>query len=206
LLQCKSLDERIRFWNEVWNNRRWRLLFRVFFSRFLLGRLGRDPEFFRYVEGSVADRILERAKCGLTVLPTHDNPFLHYIVRGNFGETLPVYMRREKYAAIREHLDRLTLGVGSIEEVGRRQGGEFDAFNLSDIFEYLDLDASRDLYGELIRMARPGARLAYWNTFVPRSCPPEYLDSVRPQKELARELFLRDRQFFYSNLEVDEVN
>ncbi len=32
-----------------------------------MGRLGRDPEFFRYVEGSVAERILERVEYALTV-------------------------------------------------------------------------------------------------------------------------------------------
>src|SRR6185295_16625858 len=98
-----------------------------------------DPEFFRYVEGSVSDRILQRAKYALTVLPTHDNPFLDYIVHGNFSGTLPLYLRPEKFDAIRSGLDRLTLVHGSIEEAGRNHGGgEFDAFNLSDIFEYLD--------------------------------------------------------------------
>src|SRR6185295_4016104 len=47
---------RREFYRQQWNNLRWRLLFRIFFSRFAMGRLGRDPEFFRYVEGSVAER------------------------------------------------------------------------------------------------------------------------------------------------------
>jgi S-adenosylmethionine-diacylglycerol 3-amino-3-carboxypropyl transferase len=205
LFEAKDATARKQFWDQQWNNRRWRLLFRVFFSKFLLGRLGRDPEFFRYAQGPISERILRRTEHALTLLPTHDNPFLHYIVYGNFGETLPDYLLPEKFDAIRAGLDRLTLVQGSIEEVGRTQGGEFDAFNLSDIFEYLDPESSRKLYGELIEIARPGARLAYWNTFVPRSCPVDLLDKVRPLKDVARDLFQRDRAFFYDAFEVDEV-
>ena len=75
------------------------MLFRVFFSRFVMGRLGRDPEFFRYVEGSVSDRILSRTRHALTVLPTHANPFLAYILTGNYGDALPRYLRPEYLCA-----------------------------------------------------------------------------------------------------------
>jgi S-adenosylmethionine-diacylglycerol 3-amino-3-carboxypropyl transferase len=206
LLEPKDPGARRRFWDDEWNNRRWRLLFRIFFSRFLMGRLGRDPEFFRYVEGSVSDRILQRTEHALTELATHDNPFLDYIVYGNFSRTLPLYLRRENLDAIRSGLDRLTLVHGPIEEAGRIHArGGFDAFNLSDIFEYLHPETARRLYGDLVDLARPGARLAYWNTLVPRSCPAEFQGRVRSLKALAGELFARDRAFFYCNFEVDEV-
>ena len=32
----------------------------------------------------------------------------------------------------------------------------FDAFNLSDIFEYLDASAARELYAALVEVANPG--------------------------------------------------
>ncbi|HEY4592929.1 MAG TPA: DUF3419 family protein, partial [Thermoanaerobaculia bacterium] len=51
LLAERDEAGRRTFYRETWDNLRWRLLFRVFFSRFVMGRLGRDPEFFRYVEG-----------------------------------------------------------------------------------------------------------------------------------------------------------
>jgi S-adenosylmethionine-diacylglycerol 3-amino-3-carboxypropyl transferase len=70
----RSSDERERFYRERWNTWRWRALFRVFFSRFVMGRLGRDPAFFAQVEGSVADRILARTRHALTRLPTDSNP------------------------------------------------------------------------------------------------------------------------------------
>jgi len=206
LLEPKDESARRRFWDRTWNNWRWRLLFRIFFSRTLMGALGRDPEFFRYVKGSVADRILQRAEYALTVLPTHTNPFLDYIVFGDFPRSLPRYLRPENFERVRAGMDWITLYHGPIEEAARRHAGDgFDGFNLSDIFEYIDPEVSEELYASLIGVARPGARLAYWNTLVPRSCPTGLLGRVQPLKAVAAELFARDLAFFYSNFEVDEV-
>src|SRR6266567_7852415 len=58
LLQPKSLEARRTFSAERWDMWRWRLLFRLFFSRTIMGRLGRDPAFFRYVQEDVAASIL----------------------------------------------------------------------------------------------------------------------------------------------------
>jgi S-adenosylmethionine-diacylglycerol 3-amino-3-carboxypropyl transferase len=178
----------------------------MFFSRFVMGRLGRDREFFRYVEGSVADRILARAKHGLTAVPTHTNPYLDYILNGNYTRALPRYLQPQHFAAIRNGLDRLVLFHGPIDEAACvHRGDGFDGFNLSDIFEYVDEEATREIYASLIDVARPGARLAYWNAFVPRGRPAELAARARPLADLAAELHARDRAFFYGNFHVDET-
>ena len=206
LLREKPRSERERFYDERWNNRRWRWLFALFFSRFAMGRLGRDPEFFRYVEGSVAERILARTRHALTVLPTHANPYLGYILTGNFAGALPRYLRPQKHAPIRAHLGNLTLVRGSVEEAAAQHAGAgFDGFNLSDVFEYLDPETCRRMYGELLATARPGARFAYWNMLVPRCVPRELAERVRPLDELSRSLLDQDLAFFYSAFVVEEV-
>ena len=206
LLREKPRSDRERFYEERWNNRRWRWLFALFFSRFAMGRLGRDPEFFRYVEGSVAERILTRTRHALTALPTHANPYLRYILTGNFAGALPRYLRPEKHAAIRANLGKLTLERGSVEEVAARHARPgFDGFNLSDVFEYLDPDTCRRIYSELVASARPGARFAYWNMLVPRRVPAELEPRVRSLEELSRTLLEQDLAFFYSAFVVEEV-
>ena len=203
LLEPRDREGRDAFYDRIWDNWRWRLLFHVFFSRFVMGRLGRDPEFFRYVEGSVADRILTRARHALTVLPTHENPYLTYILTGNYAaEALPRYLRPEYHDAIRSGLDRLTLHHGLIQAA---PGAPFDGFNLSDIFEYLNPELCRDVYGALLDQSSPGARLAYWNMLVPRQCPEELADRVRLLEDLSDELFAQDLAFFYRAFVVEEV-
>lgn len=201
LLAEKDREARHDFYEQTWDNRRWRLLFRLFFSRWMMGRLGRDPEFFRYVEGSVAERILSRTRYALKELPTHDNPYLAYILTGNYTTALPRYLRPEILPRVRKHLDHLTLHLGPIDQLD----GPFDGFNLSDIFEYLDEPTSEAVYSRLVYHARPGARLAYWNMLVPRQCPPCCADRVKPLAELAEQLFARDKAWFYSRFLVDEV-
>jgi S-adenosylmethionine-diacylglycerol 3-amino-3-carboxypropyl transferase len=213
LLEERDRAGREAFYRERWDNWRWRLLFRAFFSRFAMGRLGRDPEFFRYVEGSVAERILARARYAVTELSTHDNPYLEYILTGGFRRALPPYLRPDSFAALQEAFAadpaRLTLIQGPIDAVASAEGAGggpgFDGFNLSDIFEYLDPRAAESVYLRLLSAARPGARFAYWNLLVPRHRPEEAAERVRSLQDLGRQLLARDRAFFYSAVVVEEA-
>ena len=197
---------RVRFYEETWDTWRWRLLFRIFFSRFAMGRLGRDPEFFRYVEGSVAERLLGRTRYAVTVLPPHANPYIDYILTGGFGHALPRYLRPEVFTAVKKGIDRLTLFEGPIEEAAMAHRGEgFDGFNLSDIFEYIDPENSVAIYGRLLDTSRTGARFAYWNLLVPRRLAASFSGRVRPLDAEAAELFARDQAFFYSAFVLEEA-
>lgn len=205
LLREKPLDERLAFYDKVWDNRRWRLLFRLFFSKRVMGKMGRDPEFFRYVDVPVAESILKRTKYALSELETHDNPYLEYILTSQFKNALPDYLREENFAKIKANIDNLTIHQGQIQEVAEADGRGFDGFNLSDIFEYLSPEICTDLYERLLNQSRPGARLVYWNMLAPRSCPESLTDRVQRLDELAETLFKQDRAWFYSRFVIEEV-
>lgn len=205
LLEPRSAAERAAFYQQKWNNWRWRAIFHVFFSRFTMGLLGRDPEFFRYVEGSVAARILERTRHALVGLEPSSNPWLRMILTGSFGQHLPPAFLPESFQPIREALraNRLSIHACPIEDV---QGlPPVDGFNLSDIFEYMSEDSTANLLARLAAMAKPGARLAYWNMLAPRSRPEALAGILAPLEEEARALFLTDRAFFYSRFVLEEV-
>jgi S-adenosylmethionine-diacylglycerol 3-amino-3-carboxypropyl transferase len=205
LVEPKDLSLRNDFYEKRWNTWRWRAVFKVFFSRRLMGRLGRDPEFFRYVEGSVADRILDRARYALVELPTHDNPYLDYILFGNFRNALPRYLRSENFDKTRSGVDRLKVVHGPIDRAIEEYGATgFDGFNLSDIFEYLDADTCERLFSQLTDASRLGARYAYWNMLAPRCRPESLAKQVEPMEELSAQLFARDRAFFYSRFVVEQ--
>lgn len=192
------------FYEKVWNNRRWRLLFRIFFGRKVMGFLGRDPEFFRFVDGPVSAAILERTRHALTKITAHDNPYLHFILNGNWDDRLPDYLLPENYAAIRNRLDNLRLVLAPVEEAARTEGSRpFDAFNLSDIFEYVDISTYHSMLETLLSCANPGARFAYWNMLVPRSRPESLAHRLDPRPELARSLLFKDRAFFYQRFVLE---
>jgi S-adenosylmethionine-diacylglycerol 3-amino-3-carboxypropyl transferase len=206
LMRPKSAAARRRFYDEAWNTWRWRLLFRAFFSRTVMARLGRDPEFFRYVETPVADAILQRTRHALAELDPSTNPYVHWILTGTHGVSLPYALRPEHFESIRANLDRLEWRRGSIEEfLSRSQRRQFDRFNLSDVFEYVSPGNYRRLLTSVHRCSRPGARLVYWNMLVDRRRPEHLVGRLRSLDGLAAALHSSDRAFFYSALRVEEV-
>jgi S-adenosylmethionine-diacylglycerol 3-amino-3-carboxypropyl transferase len=206
LLMPRDRAGRETFYESQWDTWRWRLMFRMFFSRTVMGRFGRHPEFFRYVEADVASQILERTRHALTALDPADNPYVHWILTGTHGSALPAALREEHFDRIRHNLDRLTWRCQPIEEyLQSRDAPRVDRYNLSDVFEYVSLDHYHRLLEALVAAARPSARLAYWNMLAPRRRPESMASQLRPLEALATRLHQQDRAFFYSAFIVEEV-
>lgn len=206
LLSIHDTAERIAFYNNTWNTFRWKMLFKVFFSRAMMGKLGRDPEFFKYVETDVASRIFKRAEYALTVLPTDANPYLEYILTGNFKDALPFYLRRENFDSIRNNIDRLVIFKGNLREaLQREQKTRFDGFNLSDIFEYMSYNQYEEEVRNILDYANPGALLVYWNMLADRKHINGLETKMRFLDKEAAELFKQDKAFFYKSLIVGEA-
>jgi S-adenosylmethionine-diacylglycerol 3-amino-3-carboxypropyl transferase len=201
-----TVAEREAFYERTWNNSRWQMLFRIFFGRFVMGRLGRDPAFFQYVQGSVGDRILARTRHALTELDPAENPYLQWILMGRHTTALPYALRQENFEKIRAHLDRLEWRCAPVEaylgEAGERS---IDKFNLSDIFEYMSPEAYETLLRRLVRAGRPGGRLAYWNMLAPRRRPESMASLLHPLEQEADRLHRQDKAFFYSAFILEEV-
>jgi len=206
LFQLDSVQERESFYRSCWDNRRWKLLFQLFFSRFVMARMGRDASFFHYVEGSVSEHLLGRARCALTALDPRDNPYLQWILLGRFDTALPYWLRAENVASIRRRLDRLEWRCQSLEDFLESQdAASVDRFNLSDVFEYMSQENYHQALERLLVVGKKGARLAYWNMLVPRRRPECLAHRLQPLRALAQDLHRRDKAFFYSAFIVEEI-
>lgn len=196
--------ERQTFFDTQFNTVRWRLLLNIFFSRFVMGRMGRDSAFFDHVEGSPAQHVARRIRhAGVTTDPSK-NPYLHWILKGDHGDALPMAWRPEHYETIRSRLDRLDIRLGSLEafvSTGEKASG----FNLSDIFEYMSPETFPQVYGSILTAAEPNARLVYWNMMAPRRVPPEYRDQIETLVDIETQQKTQDMAFFYSDFVVEEV-
>lgn len=194
-----------QFYASEWNNWRWRLLFRLFFSRAVMGRSGRDPEFFRYVEGSVADRILARTERALADIPGAENPWLQFIVAGNFTAALPPYLQEDRLPLVKDRLDRIRRVLGPVHTALHDAAPRVTGWNLSDIFEYMDAPLAGDVLDALLRSSASESRLAYWNMLAPRDAALMRPDRLHSCADEAARLFRTDRAFFYSAYHLDEV-
>jgi S-adenosylmethionine-diacylglycerol 3-amino-3-carboxypropyl transferase len=206
LLETRSAGARRQFHDQQWDTWRWRTLFRAFFSRAVMGRLGRDPEFFRYADRDVAAAILDRTTYALRELDPSTNPYLHWILTGRHGASLPYALREEHFDSIRANLDRLEWRCLSIEQfLERSDVGSVDRFNLSDLFEYVSIDHYHRTLTSILRCGRRGGRLAYWNMLVPRRRPESLAERLQSLDEVAEALHRSDRAFFYSAFRVEQM-
>jgi len=210
LLQQRGLDAQRQYYAERWDTWRWRTVFRVFFGRRVMGWLGRDPSFFQYVEGgSVGEAILRRAYHGLTEVPVETNHFLEFILDGRYRDldNTHRYLSQDGFAALKGGLvDRLRIVHADLwEHVPEQPEDSYSAFNLSDVFEYVSEAAYIGQLDHLMRVARPGARLAYWNMMVPRSRPEALAGRLETFPDRAAELHRGDRAFFYGNFVLERV-
>ncbi len=207
LLNTHNEAERLEFYTKKWNTFRWKLLFKIFFGRKVMGRLGRDPEFFKYVEIDVASRIFKRAEHALTVLPTNKNPYLEYILTGNFQKSLPFYLRRENFSSIRSNLDKLVIFKGDLQQTFEAYSTiRFNGFNLSDIFEYMSYQQYSEQLKSILGVSNKGTRVVYWNMLADRKYIDELKDKVKFLDEEANQLHRQDNAFFYNSLVIGEVS
>jgi S-adenosylmethionine-diacylglycerol 3-amino-3-carboxypropyl transferase len=201
LLVTRAPSERADFYASQWNTWLWRSVTGLVCSRRVMGALGRDPSFFAHAEGSMAAHVRERAAHAATAQDPAANPYLRYILTGEFAGCLPLYLEREHFEDIRSRLDCVELLRGDVSDAASRHG-PFDAFNLSDVFEYMsraEFDACAE---RLAGAATADACVAYWNMLAPRDLAESRPADFVAERERAGCLHRRDRAFFYSAFHV----
>ena len=224
LLEKKSRQERTEYYDKYWNNFRWKLMFKLFFSKYVVGKLGRDKEFFRYAEKNISEEMKERSRYALCELNPYENPYINYILTGNYRkDCLPYFLRKENFDKIRRNLHKVEILQSSVEEYLDQIDFKIDKFNLSDIFEYMSAENYSKLMEKIYDNAEDNALLAYWNLIVERNS--EKLDYKKTDseitvtgkeinvkgkkyermKELDRKLHEKDMTFFYTDFVVEKV-
>jgi S-adenosylmethionine-diacylglycerol 3-amino-3-carboxypropyl transferase len=206
LFAPRVATERHLFYTNVWNTWRWRLLFRVFFSRLVMSRIGREAAFFKYAQASVAEELLDRTGAAMAGQDGAANPYLQWICLGRHATALPFALRAENFEVIRSRLDRLEWHCGRLEDcIEQFPANAIDRFNLSDVFEYFSIPQYHQVLVRLLRVARPGARMMYWNLFAERQRPQSLANNLRSLVSLSENLHSRDKAFFYRAVIVEEV-
>ena len=202
----KSIQAQKLFYDKTWNNWRFKALFKIFFNKFVMGRLGRDKEFFKYVDATmISKNIKARADKAMRDVPTWNNPYLNYILLNNFDYALPHFAKEENFNIIKNNIDALEIKTGTINEVAKNSGVKFDCFNLSDIFEYMGTDLFTDISKQLLSVSNIGAKFCYWNMMVDRRVSEILPENFDYKEELSKSLYEKDKAFFYKNFITDEV-
>ncbi|WP_162907822.1 DUF3419 family protein [Allorhizocola rhizosphaerae] len=202
LLGLQTLEQQREFYRREWDNARWRLLFDVLCNRLVLRRTY-DERFFAHVEkASYARHFRQVAEHTLTRLSIRDNYFLHYMLTGRY----PAGSRPPYLSGGHVPVDRLTLVDATLTDYLRTQPDQSLAgFALSNICEWLTAAQIDELFAEIVRTARPGARVVLRNFVGWTEVPPKWSGVVREDRARGEELMRRDRSLCQRRIVVCEV-
>jgi S-adenosylmethionine-diacylglycerol 3-amino-3-carboxypropyl transferase len=197
-------EQQRSFYDQQWNNRRWRAVLGVVCSKRMLGRR-LDPSWFEHAEGvdSFGAHFTGLASHVIGDLPARTNYFLAQILLGRYlDETqVPLYLRPEHHATIRRRLARVRPVTADVSHaLAALPDRSVDCLALSNVFEYSPADLFERGRREVCRVARPGARIALRNLLAPRRLADDPAFAV--DRGLSERLRLADRGFIYSRFEA----
>lgn len=210
LLNCQTLDEQRHFYHAEWNSRRWRGLFHLLVNRWTFGRTY-DPAFFARVENpSFAKhfhKIFERTLCDV---PVATNYFLHFMLSGRYPVLreggVPPYLDPAWDPSLEELSESLEIVDGRYEDyLASCDTSSVDGFALSNICEWMDDFSIEALFEEVVRVAKPGARVCFRN-FVGHTEVPERLrDRVEEDREDGLRAIAKDRSCVQARIAICRV-
>jgi S-adenosylmethionine-diacylglycerol 3-amino-3-carboxypropyl transferase len=101
---------------------------------------------------------------------------------------------------------RLTLADGPLTSYLRGcPDGSLAGFSLSNICEWMAPAEIDELFGEIVRTARPGARLCFRNFLGWNEVPGRWRDQVREDTGLGERLIQQDRSMLQCRIAVCTV-
>ena len=206
LLFSKSLKEQKEIYHELWNNKKWQLLVKVFCSEFVLGRVSRDPALFKYVkQKSVSEAIMQRIERSLTKILISKNYYMHYILTGKYiyKDCMPPYLLKKNFNKLKENLYKIDFYHTTVDKyIIEREKGVVSKIDFSNIFDYMTDDAMTSVFDVLVEYAKDDLKLVYRTLLEPKECPAKHKDNFENDKELGTKLNNSDKGFFNNDFEI----
>ena len=211
LLSLQTLEEQREFFAREWNSRRWKLLFPLLLNRWTFNRTY-DPGFFREVDNpSFAAHFRGLIEHALCEVPVRTNYFLHQMLSGAYPAQVPggvpPYLDPARREFVRSRLDRLQIvDAGYAEYLATCEADSIDALALSNICEWLDQRGIDDLFEQVVRVARPGARVCFRNFVGHTSIPERFRSTLIEDRDLGEKSIRRDRSCLQSRIVICRVS
>jgi S-adenosylmethionine-diacylglycerol 3-amino-3-carboxypropyl transferase len=172
--------------------------------------LGIPPSQYHALAGDSPDGIaavlkerIERLACGF---PVKENYFAWQAFARRYdpaaGASLPPYLQRENFDGLRERVERVNLHHGSMTTfLAEEPAQSLDCYVLLDAQDWMNDADLAALWSEILRTARPGARVIFRTAaderLLPGRVPADILDAFVYDADRCKALHLRDRSSIY---------
>jgi S-adenosylmethionine-diacylglycerol 3-amino-3-carboxypropyl transferase len=208
-LACDSIEKQAKLYHEEWNNRRWKLLFKMLLNRWTLKKTY-DPAFFAHVKNeSFAAHfhgVFERA---VTMNPVRKNYFLHHMLTGRYptgeSEGLPPYLEPGSRLAA-DGVQGLEIVDGSFQDyLWLCETSSADGIVLSNICEWITEGEIERLFAAVARVAKPGATVCFRNFVGHTEVPAQFASVIREDRDAGDAAIMRDRSCVQARFAVCTV-
>jgi S-adenosylmethionine-diacylglycerol 3-amino-3-carboxypropyl transferase len=193
LLELDGGEAQRAFYEREWSGLAWRALCGVAFSRTVLDRAF-DPAHFTHARaGHPAPRFRAAAERLVREVPARGNFYLHYLFDRTYPDDArcPAWLRRGAPSALRVRRPALAAATGSLEAwLATAPDRSLDVLALSNCFDWVSGPQFTALLRDVVRVARPGARLGWWTNLVntPRQADPDLFPTLVPDPAAAAEV------------------
>lgn len=210
LLAQPDLRAQQDFYHRVWSNRRWRLLFRLFYGRKTMS-LTYAPGFYaRAQDAAFGGGMRDRVEYGLTQVPIQSNYFAFHNLTGFYkahdDDALPPYLTQASMRRIREAATGLQIVDGSMTAYLRScSSGSVDGVALSNICEWLSEEQVVDLFAQLLRVCKPGATVCFRHHMGRTEVPQRFREMFVENEALGNALIARDRSMVQRGITICSV-
>jgi S-adenosylmethionine-diacylglycerol 3-amino-3-carboxypropyl transferase len=203
--ELESLADQQAFYNNKWDNKKWRWIFETMLNKKRLAKRGLVSDYFHFDDGSssFSESFYRRAGHVMKDLPARDNYFLALYLTGKYLNDLaiPEYLKEKNFQLIKANTDRVVpVSQDSKYWLEKQADHVFDAFALSNICELMDDTDTHKLFAEVIRTAKPGARVIFRNLMIPREVPEDLRKVIVKDEELSKSIQYDDRSFVYGKV------
>jgi S-adenosylmethionine-diacylglycerol 3-amino-3-carboxypropyl transferase len=164
-----------------------------------------NADYFHFDDGSrsFSESFQKRAAHAISDLPVRSNYFLSLYLFGKYqdNENIPEYLSPKNFETIREKINAVKpVTADSKYWLEQQPANLFDAMALSNICELMDEKDTHKLFSEVIRTAKPGARIVFRNLMIPREVPEDLRKNIVKDEPLSKELQFNDRSFVYGKV------
>ena len=216
LLTAATIEEQRAFFENriapIFDSRSFRLLTSLKASLFGLGIPPAQYEALAGDEAGNMTRALkvrtERLACGFDL---SENYFAWQAFGRGYGPganaSLPPYLRRDCFDTVRKNAQKLTIQNESLTELLRQKpDSSLDAYVLLDAQDWMTGQQLSELWAQITRTARPGARVIYRTAAAPSPLPGKVpaaiLDRWTYRAEESAHLTRRDRSAIYGGFHL----
>ncbi|WP_119392842.1 DUF3419 family protein [Taklimakanibacter lacteus] len=190
--------------------------------RWLTGRklslygLGIPPAQYEKLAGgrTMSEVLIERLRKLACDFPLNENYFAWQAFARRYDTgaeaALPPYLQREHFSAIKRGAERITPFLGSFTACLQAHPAEsLDRYVLLDAQDWMTDEQLTELWGEITRTARPGARVIFRTageaTILPGRVTADILDKWTYEAERSRILGFMDRSAIYGGFHLYQL-